>query len=236
MTLVRQILLALRTLAEEEPSPARRRRRRPSDASRSSNRRGQTAAIVLTFRDLFRSGGLNFILDEMDGTNRPRRSSGRNSFTTTDNAGWGLSTNALDLNKHATPASIPVALDLQDETTPLLIDDMETVTSCTELVVYPAPTITRNFFSTLTFIRKKKKPADLTVPLSCDNEAKTVETLRKVLKWSPKKQNSATFAVPLPRQEEHEALAVVQNAVNRVKEEQQQKKKKKKFWLKICKI
>lgn len=205
-------------------------------------------ALVLTFRDLFRSGGMNIILEEME-TNRRSNRMQRRNVSSSSNVTICSSEEAhpvvipptnihdqrlISLEQNVANMTCP-RLIYQDEATPLLCEESGFI-ACTEILPSPLPLYSSGLFSSLAFIRRmKKEPENLTVPLNPEDENKTVATLRKVAKWSPRKQNSITFAVSLPADEKHTALAVVENAVNRVKEEQLMRKKKKKFlWLRFC--
>lgn len=243
MPLVHQLLITLRSLMEDEPQQPHVRKRRRNSGGKS-NRSRKTTALVLTFRDLFRSGGLNLILDEMDTNRKPIKKNMHNTFSmsviTNSDAQAVIPvatqpTQLLDTKLAVLDQNAPITLPrliYQDETMPLLQDDSTSVL-CTDLVPRPRPVFPSGLFSRLAFIRHRQK--NVTVSLNPEDENKTVATLKKVLKWSPRKQNSATFAVSLPEGEKHVALAVVENAVNRVKEEQLTRKKKKKFlWLKFC--
>lgn len=247
MPIVHQFLITLRSLIEDEPLPPKDRKRGHHNSKRS-NRSRQTTALVLTFRDLFRSGGLNVLLDEIDANRRPSKKNIHNVSCTSNRANCVTEAVIPVTNepRHVPDSRLVLAcnnahsmtlprLIHQDETSPLLQEDSASII-CTDLVPSPSiPMHSSGLFSSLAFVKRKKKPEPLTVPLNPEDENKTVDTLKKVLKWSPRKQNSTTFAVSLPVEEKHTALAVVENAVNRVKEEQLVRKKKRKFlWLKFC--
>ncbi|CAL1300651.1 unnamed protein product [Larinioides sclopetarius] len=250
MPLVHRLLYALRALADDEPPPSRRKHNQDKTPERNSSRHRQAVALVITFRDLFASGGLNFLLEDMEASRLSRKSKNINSqcwdtpkcslkgeykaASTTPNKVKMCETLKVALESEdplATSDSADFLADPRDNAVALLQDDQIITSSgfsnysCAEspsrLLVPVNPE------SAALEVCGRKKHKNLTVPLSAEDENKTVDALRKVLKWSPRKQSLAKFSVPLPKEEEHKAVAVVQNAVNRVKEEQQQKRRRK---------
>ncbi|KAF8776840.1 uncharacterized protein LOC129975889 isoform X2 [Argiope bruennichi] len=217
MPLVHRLLYALRALADDEPPPSRRSRK-------TSERHRQAVALVITFRDLFTSSGLNFLLEDLE-ANRTCRKKMHNSSQQLETPKCELG-KAFKISDSEHPLATSESIDFFDDPKTLSRDltpsGLPSAGSPSKLLV-PV--------SAGSGMRRKET---LAIPLSPEDEDKTVNALRKVLKWSPRKQNLATFSVPLPREEEHKAVAVVQNAVNRVKEEQQQKRKFKLFKLKFC--
>ncbi|KAG8184823.1 hypothetical protein JTE90_004921 [Oedothorax gibbosus] len=261
MPLMQQILLAIRTLTEDEPPQQFRRKRH--GRHRSDSKRQQAVNLVFTFRELFASGGFNFLVEDdplnrsLNKLNRHNHSHRRESIGNTPNSDAcqleytkicvvdlpqkGNDLSELDtLNTETIPKEhmslssteltmpVPICSNLVPEVRNRELDirikrnsNADSWAGTRELIVFDTGT-------------DKKRRQPVTVPLSSDDENKTVATLRKVLKWSPTKQNLATFAVSVPKEEEHKAVAVMQNAVNRVKEEQLKKKKRRLFKLTFC--
>ncbi|GBN36531.1 hypothetical protein AVEN_64298-1 [Araneus ventricosus] len=253
MPLVHRLLYALRALADDEPLPSRRKHSKDKTPERNSSRHRQAAALVITFRDLFASGGLNFLLEDMEANRSSRKLKYNNSqcMDTSKNSLKGeykagsvtsSSQNKIEMcetlkvaleSEHplATSDSTNFLADPRDNTVALLHGDQIIASSGLSIfsgVESPSRLLVPiNPESGALEVYGRKKHKNLTVPLSAEDENKTVDALRKVLKWSPRKQSLAKFSVPLPKEEEHKAVAVVQNAVNRVKEEQQQKRRRK---------
>lgn len=244
MPLIQQILLAIRTLTEDEPLQPRRNRHGHTNRQRSNSKRQQAVNLVITFRDLFASGGLNYLVDD-DSVNRMNRSdrhnhtqqgkNSRNSPNHNDSELEYTKQCLVDLTEEGKCLPEESSTDLVRSENTVAILHEERIISSTELnlPVYIDSSRAPETRELEVFGRSKRRRTPVTVPLSSDDENKTVAALRKVLKWSPTKQSLATFAVTLPKEEEHKAVAVVQNAVNRVKEEQQKKKKRKFKFLKF---
>ncbi|KFM59863.1 hypothetical protein X975_01467, partial [Stegodyphus mimosarum] len=245
MPTVRQILLAISNLLADEPQPPRRRRRRHNSARHNNRNRQGAGGLVITFRDLFTPGALNFILDDLDGSRRtPKKDKGNSSsFKQNCIKSSVRHCDSLAQSCCATIFSGTVSREMlatrtnavacEEETTPLLPNDEGPFFRgelCEFLV--PMPLVPyRERRGPLAVLKNKfrKEREIVTVTLTTEDEDKTVQKLRKALKWSPKKQELASFSVPLPNEDKHKAVAVVQNAVNRVKEEQLMKKKRKFF-------
>ncbi|XP_035220259.1 uncharacterized protein LOC118193302 [Stegodyphus dumicola] len=256
MPTVRQILLAISTLLADEPQPPRRRRRRHNSARHNNRSRQGAGGLVITFRDLFTPGALNFILDDLDGNRRTPRKDKGNSSSFRQNCTKSSSVVHCDSLAQSCQKGISCttmfsgtvsreilatranAVACEEETTPLLLND-EVPSFREELCEFsvPMPLVPyRETRGPLAILKNKfrREREIVTVTLTTEDEDKTVQTLRKALKWSPKKQELASFSVPLPNEDKHKAVAVVQNAVNRVKEEQLMKKKRKFFRISFC--
>ncbi|GFS58020.1 uncharacterized protein TNIN_220921 [Trichonephila inaurata madagascariensis] len=244
MSIVHRLLHAIRALTEEEPKHSRRKRNKNRDSQRNNSKHRQAVALVLTFRDLFTNEGLNILLEDIE-ANRSSKKAKSNSFNSQSKSLYVSDTSCsknINLPKlhvsntvnNATGNLIDLESDIIGETVPVLHEErMSSLLDMTLTRFERVPRIIQPVVpesgSMEVYGRrgKNKKYKHLTVSLSPEDENKTVETLRKALKWSPRKQSVAKFTVPLPKEEEYKAVAVVQNAVNRVKEEQQQKRKRK---------
>ncbi|GIY58735.1 hypothetical protein CEXT_150051 [Caerostris extrusa] len=257
MSLIHRFLYTLRTLTEEEPQHPQRRRKRDRTAQRSSSTHHQAVALVITFRDLFTSGGLNVLLEDMEMNRSTKKIKSGKSNTTTANATSEVTCQSfcenrkLEVSQTLSKALENAERDLIDLESDLRGDAVRVLHE-ERLISTPKLPNTSRFEGITDLLvpvtpessalevygpnRRSKKYRSLTVPLSSEDENKTVDVLRKALKWSPRKQSVAKFAVQLPNEEEYKAVAVVQNAVNRVKEEQQQKRRRKFrfFKLKFC--
>ncbi|XP_054706637.1 uncharacterized protein LOC129216448 [Uloborus diversus] len=247
MPSIQKLLQILRSLMEDEPPQRSTRRNRRSDSSRNSFRNRQAVALVITFRDLFANGGLNLILDDIDASRRPPKKNRANSRSTSvvlPNTSNEVSivpavssTRILNLTSDDQTRLPSLRCTMDDEITPLLMEESQPpVNWCSNpKPTIPLPLVPMNQLQRFSFSERwNREQTDFTVSLFPNDEKKTVNTLRKVLKWSPRKQNSASFAVTVPKEEEYKAVAVVQNAVNRVKEEQERKKKRKFFRFTFC--
>lgn len=258
MSMVHRLLYAIRALTEEEPIRPRRKRNKNKDSQINGSKHRQAVALVITFRDLFTNEGLNILLEDIE-SNRSSRKAKSNSFNSTSkteskslcvsdiSCSKGSNLPKLHVSKtlnNATGNLIDFESDFNEETVPILHEERISSPFDTpnpsrfEIVPRRIQPIVPESGTMEVYGRsgKSKKYKHLTVSLSPDDENKTVETLRKALKWSPRKQSVAKFTVPLPKAEEYKAVAVVQNAVNRVKEEQQQKRRRrfKLFKLAFC--
>ncbi|XP_015920033.2 uncharacterized protein [Parasteatoda tepidariorum] len=255
MPLVQRILFALRVLLEDESPPTRKKKRRSSSGTGSQVQTRQAAALVLTFKDLFASGHLNLILEDIERNKasptknkcssklqKSRISIGQPSASSSPKVlrnGESVSSGTGQNSSMATPSVWPLVIEGIDESVPLLRE--ERIISCTRidfesidklLAKRVASRLSRNEDRAQESTSKTVSCSTgekVTVSLSPDDEKETVAVLRKVFKWSPRKQSAVTFEVPLTKKEEHKAVAAVQNAVNRVKEENFKKKKKWKF-------
>ncbi|GFS94341.1 uncharacterized protein NPIL_88721 [Nephila pilipes] len=249
MSLVHRLLYALRALTEEEPIHPRRKSNKNRDHQRNNSRHRQAVALVITFRDLFTNEGLNILLEDIEANRSSKKAKSNASNSVINTQSKSLCSSDISYCKNsnlpklqvsetvnnATGNLIDFESDLNEENVPILHEErilspFDTPTpSRFEIVPRRIQPVAPDSGTVEVYGKngKSKKHKHLTVSLSPEDENKTVQTLRKALKWSPRKQSIAKFSVPLPKEEEYKAVAVVQNAVNRVKEEQQQKRRRK---------